>query len=530
MARSFLAGVIWGTVISGAGLGALSLSTDLPDGAVTSTVDPGAQSRVLPDVPVDPPTPTPTPAPAAQPAPMPAPTETEPTVVATAPVTPPDLSQPGRRPDPETGIERPVPLGEAPVAPPVPAAAGADTALLAPPVVGAAPLAPEAGTAAPPDPQVGVRSDAPVQPGAQRPALGAPIPEAQPVIDTGPAQPPAPSVPQSDSALIADEAGAPDPVVDDPVVDGPVPDSAVPDSTDPAPIDPTAKTAEAAPRPPLEQVPDLEPVLESAEPSRPTFGLPAKSLFDRDPGDPDPEVAAPVVDEADLSKAGPLVRFAADVEVPAGVPRMAVVLIDDGSGPLGPSGLEAFPFPVSFAIAATHPDAAGAAAGYRALGFEVLVLGDMPAGAQASDVEVTMAGLMGAVPEAVAVLENPTGSLQETRKVAAQVAAILAETGHGLVMQPKGLNTAQKLALREGVPAVTLFRDFDGEGQEAGVIRRTLDQAAFRARQEGGVIMMGRLRADTISALVLWGLQDRSGTIALVPVSTVLKESLIEPE
>jgi hypothetical protein len=35
--------------------------------------------------------------------------------------------------------------------------------------------------------------------------------------------------------------------------------------------------------------------------------------------------------------------------------------------------------------------------------------------------------------------------------------------------------------------------------------------------------MLGRLRAETISALLLWGLQDRAAQVALVPVSAVLR-------
>ncbi len=80
------------------------------------------------------------------------------------------------------------------------------------------------------------------------------------------------------------------------------------------------------------------------------------------------------------------------------------------------------------------------------------------------------------------------------------------------------------------MPSATLFRDLDGDGQDQGLIRLTLDQAAFRARQEGAVVMLGRLRADTISALLLWGLQDRGNTIELVPISSVLKESLAPAE
>jgi polysaccharide deacetylase 2 family uncharacterized protein YibQ len=91
-------------------------------------------------------------------------------------------------------------------------------------------------------------------------------------------------------------------------------------------------------------------------------------------------------------------------------------------------------------------------------------------------------------------------------------------------MFPQGLNTAQKLIAREGVPSASVFRDFDANGQDARAIRRFLDQAAFRAGQEeGGVIMVGRLRAETISALLLWGLQDRASSVALAPVSAVLR-------
>ena len=54
------------------------------------------------------------------------------------------------------------------------------------------------------------------------------------------------------------------------------------------------------------------------------------------------------------------------------------------------------------------------------------------------------------------------------------------------------------------------------------MIRRFVDQAAFRARQESGVILLGRVRPDTISALTLWGNANRAGQVALAPVSAVL--------
>ena len=35
--------------------------------------------------------------------------------------------------------------------------------------------------------------------------------------------------------------------------------------------------------------------------------------------------------------------------------------------------------------------------------------------------------------------------------------------------------------------------------------------------------MVGRIRPDTVSALLLWGLEDRADQIALVPVSQLLQ-------
>ncbi len=85
------------------------------------------------------------------------------------------------------------------------------------------------------------------------------------------------------------------------------------------------------------------------------------------------------------------------------------------------------------------------------------------------------------------------------------------------------LTTAQKLAAKEGVPSATVFRDFDSKGQTAVVIRRFLDQAAFKAGRDNNVVMIGRLRADTVQALMLWALQDRAETVAIGPVSAAFE-------
>jgi polysaccharide deacetylase 2 family uncharacterized protein YibQ len=100
--------------------------------------------------------------------------------------------------------------------------------------------------------------------------------------------------------------------------------------------------------------------------------------------------------------------------------------------------------------------------------------------------------------------------------------AALAADGRGLVTVSKGLNMALRAAEQAEVPAGLIFRDLDGDGQDVRVIRRFLDQAAFRARQETGVMLLGRMRPDTISALVLWGTANRAGQVALAPMSAIL--------
>lgn len=215
--------------------------------------------------------------------------------------------------------------------------------------------------------------------------------------------------------------------------------------------------------------------------------------------------------------------FAAPFDNPDGKPLMSIVLIDDGSSPIGLDALASFPYPLSFAVDAAWPGAADAMRRYRDAGFEVLAITDLPAGATARDTETTLQAVQAAVPQAVAIMEGTGEGLQISREASEQLASILLESGQGLVLFSNGLETASKLIGREGVPVSTVFRDFDAKDQSATVIRRFLDQAAFKAgRDEDGVVMLGRLRADTISALLLWGLQDRASRVALAPISAVL--------
>lgn len=236
--------------------------------------------------------------------------------------------------------------------------------------------------------------------------------------------------------------------------------------------------------------------------------------------------AAPEADTSafgDDSAVSPLERFASEFDNPDNKPLMAIVLVVERASALDITALEDFPYPLSFAIDVTNPDATQMSEQVRAAGHEVLAQIDLPAGADAKGTEEAMQIYMKAVPEAVAVIEGLETGLQGSRAASKQLAPILRDSGHGAVLLANGLNTAQKLIAREGVPSASVFRDFDAQGQSERTIRRFLDQGAFRAGQEDeGVIMMGRLRPETAKALVVWALEDRAGQVALAPVSAVL--------
>ncbi len=373
------------------------------------------------------------------------------------------------------------------------------------------------------------------------PVSDAALPEPEPAPEPEPeADPPAPDVTDVQPEVAEPPATVTDAPVAEPEVEIAEPVGAVTEpvgSPAPAPADApepvvtdtavadTDGGAEPDGLPTVTEPPsDEEPAVDTAAADTSDAAVPALTIDSVETPEPEP-LPNPGATAA-LVEGGPLTTFATPQTEPIpDLPRLSVILLDDGTGPLGPSALAAFPFPVSFAIDPAHPNPSSVAQSYRALGFEVLTVARVAEGASPSDVEVALRAALDAVPEAVAVLEAPEGGLQASRGVAAQVASVLSDSGHGLVSMPQGLNTGQQLAAQAGVPSVPLFRDFDSQDQDARVIRRFLDQGAFRAGQEGAVVMLGRLRADTISALVLWGLQDRAQSVAIVPISVVLQEA-----
>jgi len=209
-------------------------------------------------------------------------------------------------------------------------------------------------------------------------------------------------------------------------------------------------------------------------------------------------------------------------ENPQEQPVMAVLLIDTGAARNLLGDLKNLPFPISFVVDGAAADAAEAIAFYRAAGAEIVLSVPLPQGATPTDVEVTMSTFTPYLDAAVAMMAPKDSGFQTMGPAATQVAVVLDASGHGLISIPQGLNTGHKSALKEGVAAGLIFRELDNDGQSGAVIRRFMDNAAFKARQNDGVILLGPARTSTIQALIEWSLGNRAKSVALAPVSVVL--------
>ena len=240
-----------------------------------------------------------------------------------------------------------------------------------------------------------------------------------------------------------------------------------------------------------------------------------------------PSIGATAAEEETAAPAAStpaIVRNAARFESTGAEPLMAVVLLDEGASRTDLGDLKNLPFAITFVVDVTMPDAAEAVQFYRQAGAEVVVQVPLPAGATPADVETNLQAYQPLLDQAVAVMIPGASGFQTPGDGATQLAVILREDGLGLITLPQGLNTGHKAALRGGVAAGLIFRELDNDGQSGAVIRRFMDNAAFKARQNKGVILLGHARAETIQALIEWSLGNRAKSVALAPVSVVLQD------
>src|SRR6056297_1169517 len=430
-----------------------------------------------------------------------------------------------------------------------------------------------------PEPEATVAEPAPEEPSApteppltETAALTAPEEDSAPALAdaAGMAAPqPAPEAPAAMAEAVDDSAGDPATVPAEepaPVIAGleteapRAPQSSAPETGAPETADVAVAEADTAPAPAADSPAIARPAAPEEEPEIPETSRPADaatpSVIDlpRRNGNgsgniritqaPEPDAAMPGVPSANVGQrvgtlpgsrangeperaavpppsGGALAAHRRSFEAEDGLARIAVVLVHESAAPPDAAALSELPEEVSFAVDGGSANAAEIADAYRAADREVVLIPTIPAGARPQDVEVALQANLRAVDEAVAVMDHGDAGFQSDRQAVGQVIRAIADTGHGLITAPQGLNTAQQIAGRFDVPASLIFDDL-GAGVDANAVSRALDRAAFRARLEEGVIVLGRADPATIEGLGDW-LQGRNArSLALAPVSAVL--------
>ncbi|PJI91605.1 polysaccharide deacetylase 2 family uncharacterized protein YibQ [Yoonia maricola] len=237
--------------------------------------------------------------------------------------------------------------------------------------------------------------------------------------------------------------------------------------------------------------------------------------------EPDTPAVEPPVADAIPDDAPALRRYAVPFAQGEADALISIILIDEGQMPDAPAAVGALGFVSTVAINGLSSASGDLAAAYRAAGVEVAMQADLPDGAQPSDVEVAFEAALGMVPEVTMLFSDGTGAMQN-RAVTEQVMQILETDGYGFVTVQRGLSNAARAADQAGVVSTTVLRDIDGAGEDTAAIVRALDQAAFRARQTGEAVLLGRVMPETLAALQAWAADVDRETLAIAPVSAVL--------
>ncbi|MEO1454906.1 MAG: divergent polysaccharide deacetylase family protein [Pseudomonadota bacterium] len=484
-------------------------------------------------------------------------------------------------PAPDTGVSAPAPLAAAP-APALPRTVPQPEPLIrnrvstgdtpvaptAPPVT-AAPDAPQ-DRSAPQLAQRSVQRPAPIPSGGTTPpsaeSATAPAPEV-PTLNAAPAT----DAPDEDTAIALAEATrpvAPAPAPSEPVRPeadqiavadttpaapamrvtqretprvttirvNQLPTIAVPAETPPAPA-PADGTAAADPAPATEAEAQLaavtpDPGTAETPPALPGqatgTSLPGQSVTGL-PGDATATETAegtrPAGFELDVLSDLALERNAADFTAEPDEPLVSVILVDTGAAQLDASQIEALPFPITMGVDAAAENARDLAQTYRGAGSEVALIPTLPIDGRAQDMAMALSFNIDVVPVAVAIMDATGSDFQTDRTATTEVVAAAASSGHGIVTHARGLNSSRTIAAQAGVPAGQVFRAIDPELTDARAIGRFLDQAAFRARRDGSVILVMPARQDMLSALLAWSFQPRSSTVTLAPLSAILRGS-----
>ncbi|MBS1301669.1 divergent polysaccharide deacetylase family protein [Loktanella sp. SALINAS62] len=332
---------------------------------------------------------------------------------------------------------------------------------------------------------------------------------------------------------VTPDASSPDMSLGDPdTPDQPGLDTATDDtsSAELAVVDPTTRDEPAADPLPADPVaPDTSGADEPATPTVVTIiDTPPGATTDnttgvtvRRPGTTPAPAPADAADQT-VDDRPPLERYAAFFDNPADLPLMSVVIIDNGVVPNGPRALAEVPFPVTIVLDPSRPDVSDLMDAYRAAGIEVASRASLPQGGTAADISVALEATFDVLPETIALVQTDPAGFGRSDPATARVVGALAADGRGLLLPDGGFSGAQDVADAQSLPNATIFRDLSDVDQDARVIRRFMDQAAFRAGQQDGVVLLAQLTPETLSALILWGAANRSRQVAMAPLSATL--------
>ncbi|WP_425090686.1 divergent polysaccharide deacetylase family protein [Tropicimonas sp. S265A] len=202
-------------------------------------------------------------------------------------------------------------------------------------------------------------------------------------------------------------------------------------------------------------------------------------------------------------------------------PRAAIVLQATSPERSVTDILAGIDAPLAVALDPSWLEAPQRAQALTAAGHEVLiVLTGLPPQPRPRDIDVALNSHIARLPEAVGVLLPPGSPVLDDRALLTQLAGRLAETGHGLIAQPRGLNALAQVARAQGT-ALAPVNTVLPTRVAAAQTDRTLDRALFDASRQGTVVVLGETQADTLVALRDWA---RGSGGQLAPVSSILLE------
>lgn len=233
----------------------------------------------------------------------------------------------------------------------------------------------------------------------------------------------------------------------------------------------------------------------------------------------------------DLQAGAALADNAAGFSGDSSRPLMSIILIDTGENPDLRAGLTALTAPITFGVEADIRDAEEVATGYRNAGFEVTAV--LPASGRLGlvpdlpeeEVEPLLARVFQRVPVAATVMDPIGGPLPKDRRIANAVLEALSVTGHGLLThRGNGLNNVPIIASEQGVPSELVYRVIDEESGQAN-INLALERAVLDASRSGHVIVVGRVRQETVTTLFSWLLGSGAREVTIAPASAVLRST-----